>query len=56
MQPLSRSTVLPAARRCSMLPRTSVATIMVTHDHDVLHHVDRVLILEDGRIEPHTGS
>ena len=34
----------------------NVATIMVTHDHDVLHHCDRVLIMEDGRIEPYTGS
>jgi putative ABC transport system ATP-binding protein len=27
-----------------------VATIMVTHDHDVLHHCDRVLQMVDGRL------
>lgn len=27
-----------------------VATIMVTHDHDVLHHCDRVLSMVDGRL------
>jgi putative ABC transport system ATP-binding protein len=29
----------------------SVATIMVTHDLDVLHHCDRVLQMVDGRLE-----
>ena len=32
-----------------------VATVMVTHDHDVLHHCDRVLEMIDGRIRP-TGQ
>jgi putative ABC transport system ATP-binding protein len=27
-----------------------VGTIMVTHDHDVLHHCDRVLKMTDGRL------
>ncbi|NYI41752.1 ABC transporter ATP-binding protein [Demequina lutea] len=31
---------------------SSVATVMVTHDHDVLHHCDRVLTMEDGRLDP----
>lgn len=30
-----------------------VATVMVTHDHDVLHHCDRVLEMVDGRLGPH---
>ena len=30
----------------------SVATVMVTHDHDVLEHVDRVLEMVDGRLNP----
>ncbi|AWB93119.1 ABC transporter ATP-binding protein [Aeromicrobium chenweiae] len=29
-----------------------VATIMVTHDQDVLHHCDRVLEMVDGRLTP----
>jgi putative ABC transport system ATP-binding protein len=29
-----------------------VATVMVTHDHDVLHHCDRVLEMIDGRLAP----
>lgn len=29
-----------------------VATVMVTHDHDVLHHCDRVLEMTDGRLTP----
>lgn len=29
-----------------------VATVMVTHDHDVLEHVDRVLEMVDGRLAP----
>ena len=28
-----------------------VATVMVPHDHDVLHHCDRVLQMTDGRLE-----
>jgi len=32
-----------------------VATVMVTHDHDVLHHCDRVLQMTDGRLEEHVG-
>jgi putative ABC transport system ATP-binding protein len=31
-----------------------VGTIMVTHDHDVLHHCDRVLEMTDGRLGPRT--
>ncbi|MEK8226876.1 hypothetical protein NKG05_13495 [Oerskovia sp. M15] len=27
-----------------------VATVMVTHDHDVLEHCDRVVHMEDGRL------
>ncbi|MEE2031760.1 ABC transporter ATP-binding protein [Rhodococcus chondri] len=30
-----------------------VATIMVTHDHDVLRHCDRVLEMVDGTLRPH---
>jgi putative ABC transport system ATP-binding protein len=29
-----------------------VATIVVTHDHDVLHHCDRVLQMVDGKLTP----
>ena len=29
-----------------------VGTIMVTHDHEVLHHCDRVLQMTDGRLAP----
>jgi putative ABC transport system ATP-binding protein len=29
-----------------------VATVMVTHDQDVLHHCDRVLEMVDGRLTP----
>lgn len=32
--------------------RANVATIMVTHDHDVLSHCDRVLEMIDGRLTP----
>ena len=32
-----------------------VGTIMVTHDHDVLHHCDRVLEMTDGRLAPPAG-
>ncbi|MFW7415834.1 ABC transporter ATP-binding protein [Demequina sp. SO4-18] len=32
--------------------KAGVATVMVTHDHDVLHHCDTVLRMEDGRLEP----
>src|SRR5690606_18762155 len=30
----------------------SVASVMVTHDHDVLEHCDRVLEMVDGRLAP----
>lgn len=30
----------------------AVATVMVTHDHDILEHVDRVLEMVDGRLRP----
>lgn len=30
----------------------AVATVMVTHDHDVLEHCDRVLEMVDGRLRP----
>jgi putative ABC transport system ATP-binding protein len=33
-----------------------VGTIMVTHDHDVLHHCDRVLEMTDGRLAPATDA
>lgn len=33
-----------------------VATVMVTHDHDVLHHADRVLEMVDGRLVAHGGD
>jgi len=29
-----------------------IAAVMVTHDHDVLHHCDRVLEMVDGRLSP----
>ncbi len=32
-----------------------VATVMVTHDHDVLHHCDRVLEMVDGKIAEYGG-
>lgn len=32
-----------------------VATVMVTHDHDVLHHCDRVLEMVDGKIAVYGG-
>ena len=33
-----------------------VATVMVTHDHDVLHHCDRVLEMSDGVLGTHVPS
>ncbi|WP_007024641.1 ABC transporter ATP-binding protein [Saccharomonospora iraqiensis] len=33
-----------------------VATVLVTHDHDVLHHCDRVLEIVDGRLGAFTPS
>lgn len=33
-----------------------VATVMVTHDHAVLHHCDRVLEMADGRLAPHADA
>lgn len=35
--------------------RAKVATVMVTHDHDVLVHCDRVLEMIDGRITAHAA-
>lgn len=32
--------------------RHAVASVMVTHDHDVLEHCDRVLEMVDGRLRP----
>ncbi|MBS9374541.1 ABC transporter ATP-binding protein [Rhodococcus sp. B50] len=32
---------------------SGVATIVVTHDHDILRHCDRVLEMVDGRLRPH---
>lgn len=32
-----------------------VATVMVTHDHDVLHHCDEVYEMADGRLSVATG-
>lgn len=32
-----------------------VATLMVTHDHSVLHHCDRVLEMVDGSLTPFSG-
>ncbi|WP_241383539.1 ABC transporter ATP-binding protein [Rhodococcus sp. CH91] len=32
---------------------SGVATIMVTHDHEVLPHCDRVLEMIDGKLRPH---
>jgi putative ABC transport system ATP-binding protein len=36
--------------------RHGVAAIMVTHDHDVLQHCDRVLEMTDGRLTAATGA
>ncbi|MCD9153548.1 ABC transporter ATP-binding protein [Aeromicrobium duanguangcaii] len=33
----------------------NVAVVMVTHDHDILEHCDRVLEMIDGRLEPLVG-
>lgn len=35
--------------------RSGVAVVMVTHDHDVLEHCDRVLEMVDGRLSPYAG-
>ncbi|MFS3127012.1 ABC transporter ATP-binding protein [Nocardioides sp. Bht2] len=32
-----------------------IATIMVTHDHDVLDYCDRVLVMEDGKLREREG-
>lgn len=32
-----------------------IATIMVTHDHDVLDYCDRVLVMEDGKLREQEG-
>ena len=34
---------------------SNVAVVMVTHDHDVLEHCDRVLEMIDGRLNPYAG-
>jgi len=34
---------------------SGVAVVMVTHDHDVLEHCDRVLEMIDGRLSPYAG-
>jgi len=33
-----------------------VATVMVTHDHDVLHHCDRVLLMVDGILSEYASQ
>ncbi|MFB2597431.1 ABC transporter ATP-binding protein [Herbiconiux sp. P17] len=35
--------------------RADVAVVMVTHDHDILEHCDRVLEMIDGRLAPYTA-
>ena len=49
-----RRALLDAAQ--ALLARESrehgVATLMVTHDHDVLHHCDKVYEMVDGRLAP----
>ncbi|MBF6353727.1 ABC transporter ATP-binding protein [Nocardia higoensis] len=35
--------------------RAKVATIMVTHDHDVLAHCDRILEMIDGKLTPYAA-
>jgi putative ABC transport system ATP-binding protein len=45
----SRDIVALLAEQCR---ERDVATVMVTHDHDVLEHVDRVLEMVDGRLSP----
>jgi putative ABC transport system ATP-binding protein len=32
-----------------------VATVMVTHDHDVLHHCDQVYEMTDGQLSVTSG-
>lgn len=36
--------------------RSDVAVVMVTHDHDVLEHCDRVLEMVDGTLTPYSVS
>jgi putative ABC transport system ATP-binding protein len=35
--------------------RSNVAVVMVTHDHDILEHCDRVLEMVDGTLSPHAA-
>ncbi|MEV0973149.1 ABC transporter ATP-binding protein [Microtetraspora glauca] len=35
--------------------RSAVATVMVTHDHDVLAHCDRIVEMTDGRLSDQTA-
>ncbi|MGP7961527.1 ABC transporter ATP-binding protein [Sanguibacter sp. A247] len=47
-RPRSQEVVALLAREAH---QHGVATVMVTHDHDVLHHCDRILEMTDGRLE-----
>lgn len=51
-RPRSQEVVALLAREAH---QHGVATIMVTHDHDVLHHCDRILEMTDGRLEAHVA-
>lgn len=51
-RPRSQEVVALLAREAH---QHGVATIMVTHDHDVLHHCDRILEMTDGRLETHVA-
>ena len=33
--------------------QNGVATVLVTHDHEILEHCDRVLEMVDGTLRPH---
>lgn len=46
----SRQVVSLLAEQCK---QHGVATVMVTHDHDVLGYCDRVLEMEDGKLREH---
>lgn len=45
----SQDIVALLARQCH---ERGVAGVLVTHDHDILHHCDRVLEMVDGRLGP----